>query len=593
MALVFWTLIRVSVMKSFAPLRLLAAALAVALLAPLSLRAAPADELLRLVPDDAGFCLVVRDLRGHSKALLGSPFAQRFRESAVGKSLLAQPEWKKLEAVEQQLQKHFGAGWERLRDDVLGDAVVLAYRPGPPGKPEQEQDLVLVHARDPKLLADLVSRIHEAQKRSGELKGLEARTHKGQTYWQRTEAKKTNYAYLHGPLLAVSSQEEVLRRAIERHLEPGGQEPAAARQMRRLGADKALATLWINPRPFEADIAAKAERAKGDEAAVLRNFVRWWKALDAVGLSLNVTDRLELTLTVLARPEQLSPAARRFLAEAGKPSELWQRFPDNALLAAAARIDAAALYELLGDFLTPDSRQSLRNALEQNFGAALGKKDVIRTVLPHLGPDVGLCVLAPPQDKASRERQPPEAWFPHAVLACKVGPAGRVDEATLSAAQFYAQLAVFAHNRHHDDAITIEKERQGDVEVRYLVNDRRFPPGFRPAFALQGGYLTLASSPEALRRFAALPSRPISSTGEVPLLRMSLKNLRQFLADRHDALAAAVAEQNKLPKEEAAKQLRRLAEALAPLDRLELACRSESGRASLALRVRTAWPLRK
>ncbi len=74
---------------------------------------------------------------------------------------------------------------------------------------------------------------------------------------------------------------------------------------------------------------------------------------------------------------------------------------------------------------------------------------------------------------------------------------------------------------------------------------------------------------------------------------MSLKNLRQFLADRHDALAAAVAEQNKLPKEEAAKQLRRLAEALAPLDRLELACRSESGRASLALRVRTAWPLRK
>ena len=28
------------------------------------------------------------------------------------------------------LRQHLGIGWAELRDDLLGDAVVLAYRPG-------------------------------------------------------------------------------------------------------------------------------------------------------------------------------------------------------------------------------------------------------------------------------------------------------------------------------------------------------------------------------------------------------------------------------------------------------------------------------
>ena len=39
-----------------------------------SAKASPRDELLRLVPADVGFCLVLEDLRGHGKAFAESPF---------------------------------------------------------------------------------------------------------------------------------------------------------------------------------------------------------------------------------------------------------------------------------------------------------------------------------------------------------------------------------------------------------------------------------------------------------------------------------------------------------------------------------------
>ena len=40
--------------------------------------AAPRDELIRLVPDDAGFCIIVRDLREQFDRLAKSPFAAHF-----------------------------------------------------------------------------------------------------------------------------------------------------------------------------------------------------------------------------------------------------------------------------------------------------------------------------------------------------------------------------------------------------------------------------------------------------------------------------------------------------------------------------------
>ena len=569
------------------PSRLLAvAALAVAALTPAAAPAGPRDELLRLVPEDVGFCLVVQDLRGHSAAFLASPFYRRFQESPLGQALLNAPEIQKLKALEKSLRDQLGVDWPRLRDDILGDAVAFAYRPGPPGKPDEEQGLLLVRARDGKLLAELFERFNKAQEKSGELKQLEALEHNGVRYHRRVEKKGEHYVYLRDSLLAVSGRKAILQQAIDLDRKAPKDEAPVARQLRLLGADKAFVSLWVNPRVFRPEIERQAKDAKGPEAAFLRAFATYWQALEGVALGLALDKDLELTLALRAEPERLPAAARKLFAELAKPSELWDCFPDDALLAAAGRLDAAALFEALGDFLPPQERQALLDALGRSLGAALGK-DFAKEVLPNLGPDLGLCVTAPPAGD--------KAWFPHTVLALRVrpGPADApLDQALLRAVDFYALSLVFGYNRGRQapDQLALKSVFQDKVEVKYLVNDRLFPPGLQPAYGLQRGYLVLGSSPEAVRRFGAAPAGASPQAGdEVPLLRMSLKELRRFVKERREPLAAFVAEKNQLPREEAGKALDKLLTGLELIDRLELTHRSAGhGQVKLTLRVRTA-----
>ncbi len=76
--------------------------IALALPAPAS---APRDDLLRLVPEDVGFCLVLQDLRVHSDAILRSPFIKKWWESPIGKAIANAPEQKKLAEFETQLKE--------------------------------------------------------------------------------------------------------------------------------------------------------------------------------------------------------------------------------------------------------------------------------------------------------------------------------------------------------------------------------------------------------------------------------------------------------------------------------------------------------
>src|SRR5207248_4320466 len=136
---------------------------------------------------------VLRDLRGHAVALQSSPLAEHLRASPFGPALKATPEWRQLEKANRFLEKFLGLRAEQLRDDILGDAVVLAYRAGPPDKPQQEQGLVLVRAREVKSLATLVERINQFHKESGDLKKIEEREHNGVKYFRRAERKEENF----------------------------------------------------------------------------------------------------------------------------------------------------------------------------------------------------------------------------------------------------------------------------------------------------------------------------------------------------------------------------------------------------------------
>jgi hypothetical protein len=543
-------------------------------------RAAPRDELLRLVPDDVAFCLVVQDLRGHARALGASPFAEAFRKSPFGAALKDSDEFKKLAGIDAELRKQVGLDAAGIADRLLGDVFVLAYRANPPGKTDQDQGLFLLRARDAGTLADFVERLNRVQKESGDLKAVEERSHSGATYFRREERKGDTFYYVHGPVLAYSSQEAMLRRAIERDRDKGDAEPAVAKQLRQLGAERALAALWINPRAFDAEMAHNLEQAKGAEAVVQRAFLRYWKALDAAALTLALEKDVRLTLTLRARTEDLPPAAKRLLAEAACPSEVWDRFPPDALFAVAGRIDPVALLETLGDFQTKEARDALSGALERAFGAT-SSKDFVREVLPALGPDWGLCLIAP----AAAEKGP----LPHGLLAVRLRPDKGADEAVLSAVDFYARFAALSF-RNQGKAVAPRSLRQDRTEVRYLAGEGAFPPGVQPAYALKDGYLVFASSPEAVRRFG--PASSSKSSGEVPLLRLSARGLREYLAERREALVPLAAEKHGLSKEEAGRRLDGLVAGLRLLDRVEISQSSEAGRLSLTLRLQTAQPLK-
>jgi hypothetical protein len=571
----------------------------------------PRDELLRYVPEDVGFCVVLQDMRGHAAALRESPFAKHFWDSGTGKVLGGSKELGQLDKVDRQLRAMLGVGWKAFAEDILGDVVVFAYRPGPPAEPDKEQGLILLRARDPDALAKLVDRINNLQKLAGELVALETRTHNGVRYVTRVEAgKKTSYYLLSGPVLLYSGQEDMLHRAIDQKTSGPAVAPIS-RRLAELGIERSVVAVWLNPRAFDAAIAAelrKAEAAPGQpaRAAGLRQFSLYWKALDSIGFAVDLGRELSLSLAVRARTEELPPAARRFLKEASRPSTLWAYFPEEPLLAVAGRIEPAALFEVVADFLPEADRRRAREKLDHGLGAILGK-DLLNDILPALGPDWGFCLAAPPA-RPGADAGP--AWFPDMFLAVRVAPKEEeapVDQAILSALVFGARLVVLGHNKDHPDKpLFLKTARHGKALVHYLTG-RALPPGVRPAISLipgpgrkgsgpRAGYLVLASSPEVLSRSnlgSPVKEPEAPDPKGVPLLRISFRQWRAYLTTHRKAIARTVAAKNDLDPEEADRRLGHLLEALPFLDRIEVRQRTAPGRMTLTLSVHPSWPLRK
>jgi hypothetical protein len=561
-------------------------ALAAGLTPPL-LAASPRDELLRLVPGDVGVCVLVQDLRTYAAALAESPFLAKFKTSVVGKMLRTSPEMRKLGEAENVLKLQLDTDWAQLRDDILGDAVVMTYRPGPAGQSEQDQTLLLVRARNPALLAKLIDRLNEGQKRSGDLKELEERSHNDVKYYRRVEKKDVPYFYwVQGPVLAVSSHEELIRRVIDSDRQAASADvavPILSQRLKELSPEKALLAVWFNPRIFEADLEKKAAEAQGAGAAFLKQFLTYWKAVDGLAFFVAPQQSLDVGMGIKARTEDLPKAARQYLATAAAPSELWNAFPEDALLAMAGRVDFAALVEMLADFLPPEGRKSLRDALER--GAWPGVVPVGKDILPHLGPELGFCIAAPSAQEKS--------WLPTAIWALRVQPGpGQipVGRLLLDGVNVLANLAVFDHNKKHKDQLSLKLTAQDKVEVRYFVSEKL--PDVQPAYALKSGYLLFGSSPAVIERFKLAPGK-VRDSDDIPLVRVSLAAAQEYLKQRRQPIVEWFVAKNDLSKAEVERRLDGVLTGLQFFQSVELSQRVGAGQAVFTLRVRTAQPLRK
>ncbi len=544
--------------------------------------ATPRDELLRFVPPDTAFCLVFQDLRTHWASLRASPFAEQFRQSPLTVAALRSEDWQKFNKTEKAMKEQLGLDWVKLRDDILGESLVLAYRPGPPGKPEQEQGLFLLRSARADSLGELVQRFNASQKQSGALKELQERQHNGNKYFRRVEQKRekleTTYYHLRGPILLMTAQEDMLKRALDQERDqPPDAEPPLTGQLKQMGAAGAMLALWLNPRAFDVAVADRARQAPPAEAQAAGAVADCWKALDGVVLSLHLERDLSLVLALRGKLEQLPEPARRLLTQAGRPSTLGRLFPEDALLALVGRLDLAALLDLL----PPKSRQAVQEVLNRTVGVFLGR-NFVKDILPNLGPDMGFCLTAPAgQDKA---------WTPQVLLALRVGPGdpqAPADKALLSAMEMLTRF-IAALNPYKIEQKTLAADR---LEITFLSGEGVFPPGVQPAFALHSGYLVLASSPAVIRRFGQPQPGNLPADRDAPLLRISFKAWQAYLTTHRVKLVQAMTSKE-VSAEEAGKRLDGMIEGLRLFERLELRQQTSKDQVLLTLSLQPNRPLK-
>ena len=128
-----------------------------------------------------------------------------------------------------------------------------------------------------------------------------------------------------------------------------------------------------------------------------------------------------------------------------------------------------------------------------------------------------------------------------------------------------------------------KRSNRGNLEVWYLVNDKKFPKGFRPAFTLKEGYIVVASSPEVLKRFAAGKVSLPPTTEGTPLMRLSLPELTRLLKDQRPGVLALLEEKYGLPPELAAVALEELLGRLDQFEEMRLTQHSEGTRDAVGL----------
>src|SRR5947209_20353262 len=87
----------------------------------------PREELARLVPDEVAVCLLFGDLRAQADRMKDPGWLKKVRSSPLGQELADALEGSKLGPFGDLLDKRLDMTWPQLRDEVLGDAVILAY----------------------------------------------------------------------------------------------------------------------------------------------------------------------------------------------------------------------------------------------------------------------------------------------------------------------------------------------------------------------------------------------------------------------------------------------------------------------------------
>ena len=534
----------------------------------------PVAPLKLLVPPDAAVVFVVRNLGPQLKVLGESPMAAWLSTSPLVKQFLDPKEAEKLVAVRDFVTAQLGVTADELRDAIFGEAVVFAFQPGDPGKPETDTGTMLVRPRDPAALLRLVERVTKFQQATGEVTAVRPAEHAGLTYSVREKANKGREFYaFHGGTFVLTNREATLHAALAKLASPD-----AALVPKWLAADDGRSPLvaLFNPRAFDAAWAARA--ATGPDAgdrAYHKQFAKVWSALDGLAVSVTAGESLTLRVAVDVDDARLPPEWRRLLTPPANPSP-GVVAPADALVAVHGDFNLRTLLDVASPFL-PDGGTAFRKQLDEAIGPAVGREN-LPALIDQLGPELAFWVR-PSATAATLEAALSVRLGPTAADAKRLAPPLRQGLDTLM------HLWRIDSNRKHADQVTLRQSADGLT----AENPRGFPAGFAPSYrvAAESVYAVVTSHPDV----RVVPS--IRSVESRAFLRVSLLDCHAYLRDHRATVAKFLAGYESRPVADLERELGNLLPVLEAGKSLEVRLGRERNRVALTVTVEFVRPLAK
>jgi hypothetical protein len=467
--------------------------------------AGPADGLLRLVAAESDATLAVEDLRGRALEVAGSPLFEGLLRLQPVRAWMASEPFRKVAEASRGVQEALGVPLTTIRDELLGDAVVLTLQSGPSGKPEQSRGLLLVKPRDRPLLERLVKVINDAQFGSGELAGVPDRTRGAVKYSARLFKAAGRapefYVVLDDGTFAWSNSEAMILGVIDRKVSglAGLGDDPEFRRVRKGLPDRPLASLFVNPGALRRAMAEDPRAASDRLAALLARYVG---AIGRLGLALEWRDGIFLHSSETVAPEKLDPWLKDWLTSPSEPASLPALVSPATVAVASANIDFRAVSDAIRALVPEDDRPALENFLLGLRGILMGR-DPLTEVLPRLGPGAVLAIEIEP-DRALRRHFPLVGVVGWSVKPGEDDLASPIDNAMRTLLAFYG----FDPKRRMD-RLRVEPRAVGDTRMTVLTDGLRTLLAYR----VDRDRLVVGNSPEAVARFGT--GRPPSAISEI------------------------------------------------------------------------------
>jgi hypothetical protein len=360
----------------------------------------PSEQALRLIPSDTAAVLLVSDLRSQLPAIANSSLVQRACELPFVRAWFDSNDFTRFQNSRKELEAALGVSWQTLRDDLIGDAVLLCLQAGDgPNGFAQPRGLLVTRVRDVESLRSLIGRINGGETAEGTLVSVDQREHRGVRYFVRLFRPQTKhdeaYVILDDRWFAWSNSEQSIREVIDRRQNEGegfagGSEIVALRK--GLPSD-ALVSLYVGPLvTAEVEKALKnSSEAREPLPELLAGIVG---AVRAFGLAVRWDEGVLVDLHEVIEVDHLPGSVKALVNSSRSSQPILPRLaaPGGWLAILSVRADWQAVADLARSVVPEESRSAWDGGEAVLQGLLLGYAP--RTeVAPAIGPGATVTLI--------------------------------------------------------------------------------------------------------------------------------------------------------------------------------------------------------